>query len=163
MSLAEIRAQLRTRWQQLSARDRKMAGAAGLLVTLLLLWWVALAPALATLRTADAQHAALDAQLQQMLALRAQAQALQAQPRQSREDAMRLLDASVREGLGPNARLAPAGERVTVTLSNVAPEVLAQWLTQARVNARAVPGEARLQRNAAGQWDGTLVLNLPQR
>ena len=50
-----------------------------------------------------------------------------------------------------------------VTLAGVPPDALAQWLAQARINARAVPGEARLQRNAAGQWDGTLVLNLPPR
>jgi general secretion pathway protein M len=163
MSPAELRVQLRARWQQLPAREKKMTAIAIAVVTLALLWWVAIAPALSTLRTAEAQHAALDAQLQQMLGLRAQAQALQAQPRQSRDDALRLLDASVRQGLGPGARMATTGERVTVTVSGVAPEILAQWLTQARVNARAVPGEARLQRNAAGLWDGTLVLNLPQR
>jgi general secretion pathway protein M len=163
MTATELRTQLRARWQQLAPREKKIATVAALLAGLALLWWVAIAPALGTLRGAEAQHAALDAQLQQMLALRAQAQALQAQPRQSRDDAMRLLEAAVREGLGPTARMVGSGERVTVTVSGVAPEVLAQWLTQARVNARAVPGEARLQRNAAGLWDGTLVLNLPQR
>ena len=32
-----------------------------------------------------------------------------------------------------------------------------------RVNARALPSEARLQRNPAGLWEGTLVLTLPPR
>jgi general secretion pathway protein M len=32
-----------------------------------------------------------------------------------------------------------------------------------RSNARALPGEARLARNAAGGWDGSLVLTLPPR
>lgn len=163
MSPAELRGQLRARWQQLALREKRTLGIGGGLLMLALLWWLALAPALATLRNATAQHAALDAQLQQMLALRAQAQALQAQPRQNRDDALRLLEASVRQGLGANARIATAGERVTVTIAGVAPEALAQWLTQVRVNARAVPGEARLQRNAAGLWDGTLVLSLAQR
>ena len=163
MTAAELRAQLRGQWQQLPAREKKIAVYAAVVVTLALLWWVAIAPALSTLRSADAQHAALDAQLQQMLSLRTQAQALQAQPRQSRDDALRLLEASDQQGLGPGARMATTGERVSVTVSGAAPDVLAQWLNQARVNARAVPAEARLQRNAAGLWDGTLVLNLPQR
>ena len=32
-----------------------------------------------------------------------------------------------------------------------------------RSNARAIPGEAKLARNATGGWDGTLVLALPPR
>ena len=40
---------------------------------------------------------------------------------------------------------------------------VAQWLAQARINARALPGEARLNRTAAGLWDGTVVLTLPSR
>ena len=59
--------------------------------------------------------------------------------------------------------MAIAGERVTVTLAGTPPDALAQWLGQARVNARALPGEARLTRNASGAWDGTLVLSLPPR
>jgi general secretion pathway protein M len=50
-----------------------------------------------------------------------------------------------------------------VTLTGTGADALAQWLTQARVNARALPGEAHLSRNAAGMWEGTLVLTLPPR
>jgi general secretion pathway protein M len=32
-----------------------------------------------------------------------------------------------------------------------------------RSNARALPGEARLARNASGGWDGTLLVTLPAR
>jgi general secretion pathway protein M len=163
MTLAETRLRLRNGWQRLAPRERRIVIAAAALVSLALLWWLLLAPALATLRTADAQHRALDTQLQQMLAWREQALRMQAQPRQNREDAIRLLEGSIRGGLGAGAKMVTAGERVTVTMSAVPPDALAQWLTQARINARAVPAEARLQRNAAGQWDGTLVLNLPAR
>ena len=76
MSLAELRAQLRGRWQHMTPREKTIATAAAVLVSLALLWWIAIAPALSTLRSAEAQHAALDGQLQQMLGLRAQAQAL---------------------------------------------------------------------------------------
>ena len=52
-----------------------------------------------------------------MRSLQAQAQALQAQPKQNRDEALRLLELSVRERLGTTARLLVAGDRVTVTLS----------------------------------------------
>ena len=150
-------------WARLAPREQRLvAGAAGL-VALALLWWLALAPALTVLRGAEAQHRALDAQLQRMLGLQAQARALQAQPRQTQNEASRVLEATVREQLGTAARLSTSGDRVTIAFSGVRPEALSQWLTQARTNARVLPAEARLTRNAAGLWDGTLVLVLPQR
>ena len=87
--------QLRTRWQRLAPRERGLVALTTLLVGAALAWWVAIAPALSTLRNADAQHRVLDAQLQAMQALRAQALALQSQPRASRDEALRLLEASV--------------------------------------------------------------------
>lgn len=163
MSAAGVRTQLKVRWQRLAPREKNLVAAATLLLAVALLWWLALAPALATLRSADEQHRTLDAQLQRMLGWRAQAVALQAQPRQSHEEALRLLEASVKQHLGASGRVAIVGERVTVTLAGTPADALAQWLTQARVNARALPSEARLGRNAAGTWDGTLVLSLPPR
>lgn len=154
---------LRARWQQLAPREQLLAAAAAAVVAAALVWWIAFAPAIATLRTAEAQHRGLDAQLQRMLALQAQAQAMQSQPRLGHEEALRLLELSIRQHLGVSARYSIAGERVTVTLAGARADALAQWLTQARVNARALPGEARLQRNAGGAWDGTLVLTLPPR
>jgi general secretion pathway protein M len=67
----------------------------------------------------------------------------------------------VRQRLGTTGRTLVSGDRVTVTLTGAAPEAVAQWLAQARANARALPGEARLNRNASGLWEGTLVLTLP--
>jgi general secretion pathway protein M len=132
-------------------------------VAVALVWLVALGPALATLRTAETQHRAADAQLQQMRGLQAQAQALQSQPKQNHDEALRQLEASVRQRLGTTARMSAVGDRVTMTLSATPPEALAQWLTQARVDAHALPSDAHLTRNAAGQWDGTVVLTLPPR
>ena len=154
---------LRARWQALAPREQALLVAAGALVVLALLWWVALAPAVGMLRSAEEQHRTLDQQLLQMRRLQAQAKAMQSQPRQSQEEALRQLEATVREQLGPSARYSIAGERVTVTLANTPAAALAQWLSQVRTNARAIPGEARLVRNAAGGWDGTLVLTLPAR
>lgn len=154
---------LRARWAALAPREQALVAGAVALVAFALLWWVALAPALATLRSAEKQHRALDNQLQQMLRLQAQARAMQAQPRQSHDDAMRQLELAIRQQLGVSARYSIAGDRVSVTLSNTPAPALAQWLSQVRANARALPGEARLTRNASGGWDGSLVLTLPPR
>ena len=72
---------LQQRWKALAPREQNLVLAASAIVALALLWWVALAPALKTLRTAPARHAALDAQLQRMQSLQAEALQLQAAPR----------------------------------------------------------------------------------
>jgi len=178
-------AQLRARWAAMEARERQLVGIAAAVIGLALLWWIAFAPALRTLREAPAEHAKLDAQLQQMTTLQAQAKALQSQPKANRDEAMRALEGSVRGGLGPTAQIQQqgAGEGVNVIIKAVPAEVLAQWLAQARGNARAVPREVHLTRGAVGapnapaaapsaatgaggdgakaNWDGTLVMSLP--
>ena len=75
------------------------------------------------------------------------------------------------------------GERkISETVLDELADALAQWLTQARITARAVPAEVRLVRGTSpgtatgpgagagaatsggnAVWDGTLVLNLPAR
>ena len=154
---------LRARWAGLAPREQALVAAAAGLVAVALLWWIALAPAIGTLKDADTQHRALDTQLQNMRRLQAQARAMQSQPKQGQDEAMRQLEAAIRQQLGTSARYSIAGERVTVSLSNAPAAALAQWLAQVRTNARAIPGEARLTRNAAGGWDGSLVLALPPR
>ena len=155
--------QLRARWAGLAPRERALVAAAAGLVALALLWWIAFAPALATLRAAETQHRALDAQLQHMKRLQSQARAMQGQPRQNPEESLRQLESAIRQQLGTSARHSVAGDRVTVTLANTPPAALAQWLSQVRANARAIPAEAKLTRNPSGGWDGSLVLTLPAR
>lgn len=155
--------ELRARWAALAPREQALVAAAAALVALALLWWLAIGPAVSTLRSAESQHRALDAQLQQMRRLQAQARAMQAQPKLNHDEAMRQLEAAIRQQLGTSARYAIAGDRVTLTLTNTPAQALAQWLSQVRTNARAIPGEARLARNAGGGWDGSLVLTLPPR
>ncbi|VTU23726.1 General secretion pathway, M protein [Variovorax sp. PBS-H4] len=184
--LDSLEARWQAWWPELEPREQRLIGAAAALVLLALLWWVALAPALRILAAAPAEHARLDAQLQQMTTLQTQAKALQAQPRASRDDAVRALESSVRQSLGPNAQLQPAasGDGITVAVRTVPADTLAQWLAQARSNARAVPREAHLARSAqntpgaggaapaagatnnerpAVRWDGSLVMGLPPR
>lgn len=155
--------ELQRRWLLLAPREKALVAGAVAVVSLALLWWLAIAPALATVRVAEAQHRTLDAQLQRMLGLQAQARALQSQPRPGYDESLRQLETSIRQRLGTTARITINGERVTLTLAGAPADALAQWLVQARVDARSLPSEARLVRNAAGQWDGTVVLTLPAR
>ena len=150
-------------WAGLAPREKILAGAAAAVVLLALVWWIAVGPALAVLRNSDEQHRALDSQVAHMRALQQQAQALQSQPKQNHDESLRQLEASVRDRLGTTARMVVSGERVSLTLTSTPPEALASWLTQARVNARALPSEARLTRSATGAWDGTLALTLPPK
>ena len=167
---------LRAHWQSLGPREKNLVGAATALVALALLWWLALAPALQTLRTAPARHATLDAQLQHMQSLQAEARQLQGTPRANPDNALRALQTSVTENLGAAARLNVAGDRATLALKGVPAQTLAPWLAQARSNAKSVPQEAHLVRSNSNtngtplandgtpaRWDGTLVLALPPR
>lgn len=164
----KLLSELQARWRLLARREQRLLLAALALVLLALLWSVTLAPALATLKAAQQQRGVLDAQWQQMQRLQAQAKVLQAQPPLTFADARRLLEASVKP-LGATAQLVVTGERVTLNFKAISADALAQWLAQARLNARAVPSEARLVRGAAvagsapGGWNGTLVLSLSAR
>ncbi len=152
-------AQLQARWHGVSSREQRLVLAALALLLAALLWWVGLAPALATLRAAATQQRVLDVDLQQMRQLQAQAQSLQAQPKIAPDEARRRLETALKP-MGATAQLTLVGERATLTLKGASADALAQWLTQVRLNARALPAEAHLLRNAAGGWDGTVVLNL---
>ena len=153
--------QLQTRWRSVSPREQRLVMLAGVLTGLALLWWLALAPALTVLKAAPAQHVALDAQLQQMQRLQAQAKALQAQPVLSVDNARLALESALKP-LGAGAQMTVQLDRVTV-LKAVPANALAQWLATVRQNAHTAPVEAHLVRNPAGSWDGSLVLNLGAR
>ena len=127
------------------------------------------APALAQLRASPARHAALDAQLQQMQALQAQALHLKDIPRPTGNETLPVLWRSLGQQLSAGTQMSTTGDRAAITLKDVPPEALAQWLAQVRSTTRAVPTEARLMRNTASTggasppapWNGTLTLALP--
>lgn len=160
---------LKARWIALAPRERLALGTAAWVLGLGLLWWLALSPALQTLRAAQVQHIALDRQYQIMRGLQNEAQALLSVPKISTAEALKALEASTKQDLGTSAQLNVVGERVTVTFKNVPPDTLAQWLAQTRVNAHALPTEAKLTRSTgrsspaaiATTWDGHIVLRLP--
>ena len=64
--------QLDRRWQSFAPRERLAIGLAGAALGVLLLWLIAVQPALRSLREVPAQIDAVDAQLQAMRALAAE-------------------------------------------------------------------------------------------
>jgi general secretion pathway protein M len=147
-------------WQRASKRDQRLLSLAAAVLAVGLTWWVGVAPALKVIKAAPAQQLALDAQLQHMKQLQAQAKDLRAVAPLNSADARLALEQSLKS-LGTSAQMAVQAERATVTLNNATPDLLAQWLAAARQNARMAPKEAHLKRNDKGGWDGTLVLQLP--
>jgi len=174
MKSPSVLLQLQPHWAALAPRERRSVVAALALVALALLWWLALSPALQTLRAADAQHRSLDAQLQNMRRMQAEVQSLQDQKALGFDEALRSVQSSAKTDLSGTAQINVLGERVSVTLKNTPADALARWLAQVRINARALPTEAKLVRSPASTaanaaqpalpaWDGSLVLALPKR
>jgi general secretion pathway protein M len=149
-------------WRQLKMSERRLILIAFCLIIIALLWWFAIAPALKTIKEAPAQHRELDKQLLNMRTLSAEAKNLQNQPRLAFDEAQKALQSSVTQRFGSAAQLNLTGERASLTLKNANPQELTLWLTQARVNARALPTDVKLNR-IGDTWDGTLLLNLPKK
>lgn len=153
------RNECRLRWQAASRRDQHLLLLALAVLGLFIVWWLGLAPALKVLRHAEQQHQMQDTQLQQMLRLQAQAQALQALPTLDAQETRNAIDVSVKS-LGSAAQITAQMDRLTVTLKGMDAKALAQWLSVTRQNAHVVPTEAHLKRSAAA-WDGSVVFTLP--
>lgn len=159
---------LSTQWSRLDARERRLISMAVTVVVLALVWWLALAPAISTLRLAGEQRQALEVQAQQMQLLQAEAEKLKSLPKLGQTEALKALETAVQRRLGNDAKMSVVGGRATVTLKDIPADALAGYLADARANARATPVEARLTRapgsapGTSARWNGTLSLSLPQ-
>ncbi len=161
--LQRLRQTVQPAWARLAPRERLAVAAGATVVGLALLWWLGVAPALATLRQAPAQHQQLDAQLTQMRQMAATAEGLRGQNQPlSPASARGALEQATSTTLAGTAQLQVQGDRATVTLRGTPPDALAQWLAQVRINARVVPVQADLQHSGSpAGWSGQLVLAGP--
>ena len=153
---------LKGRWAALAPREQRGVALAAAALLLTLVWLLAVAPALRTLREAPAKGAQLRAQLEQMQALAAQAQQLQALPVLSRLEAQNSLQ-SAATALGKAATLQVVGDRATLTLKQVSPAALAPWLAR-QAGSGINPSDIHVQRDSSGaepSWSGSLVFQLP--
>ncbi len=164
----------------LSPREQTLLAVAAGVLLLAAVLGLGVWPALRSLQQSPARHRALDAQIASVARLQAQAQALQALPRWGTAEAAAKLQASSASLTVASGNSAPAGSAAPLQLSlaerqanaslrAMPADALAAWLTAARLQAHAVPTEARLAREAASspgpeggdRWGGTLVLRLP--
>lgn len=143
-------------WHALPTRERRLVVVAASVLGLYLLWVLALSPALQTVRTAPRQLDALDAQLQTMQAMAAEAAELRAAPPINRQQATAALQAATGR-LGEAGKLTLQGDRAVLNLTNASTGALRDWLAEARSGARARPLEATFSRSTEGT-SGTLVV-----
>lgn len=155
----KVSTELRQRWNVMSARERTLVAAAGALLGLALLWFLALRPALVTWQQVPPQARLLEAQWLEMQRLASETRELKSQtPVNAAQSAQALKAASDR--LGAQARLSVIGDRATLTLMGATPEQLRTWLAEARSGARARPVELQVARAGSG-LNGTVVVSLP--
>jgi general secretion pathway protein M len=147
---------LRGWWSGLGQRERRLIGAAVVIVALALLWWVTLAPAIRTLQRAPAQIDAAEAQLQSMQRLAAEARDLRSVTPVPADQAANVLKAATAR-LGDKGRLSLQGDRAVLTVAGVSSVALRDWLSEARSGARARTTEANLSRGASG-LTGTITV-----
>lgn len=145
-------------WSSLAKRERNLVALALAVLVLGLVWSVAVYPAWRTLQRAPAELDQLDAQLQQMQVLAAEAQQLRDAPPVAPAQAQASLKAAT-DRLGPSGKLVMQRDRAVLTLNGAEPRQLREWLAEVRAGARARPVEATLQRGAQG-FTGSLVVQL---
>jgi general secretion pathway protein M len=157
-ALRALRAAAVARWAALAPRERRGLSLALLAVGLLLLWMVAVQPALRALGETPAQLDKLEVQMQQLQRIAAEARELKATAPVTPAQSGAALKAAA-DRLGDKAKLQQQGDRATLTLTNASPEALAAWLGEARSAARARPVEAQLTRSAQG-YSGSVVVQV---
>ena len=152
----DTKALLAQRWAALAPRERVMVAVMGGALAFLIVWLVAVRPALHTLEVAPQQRAQADLALLQMQSLGEEAKQLRALPPVQQAQAEQVLK-SATEQMGDKAKLAVQSEKATLTLSGATGEQIRNWLLQARGGAHARPTEATLTRAGDG-YNGTLVV-----
>jgi general secretion pathway protein M len=151
---------LKARWAALGAREQRALRLASAVVLAALLWLVLLAPALRTLKSAEAQNLQLSTELEHMQALQLRAKTLRATPALSAQETLLALQ-SASNALGKSAELQVVGEQATLRFKQLSTEALAQWLRPPPESGQS-PAEAQLQRDAAtALWSGSMVFQLP--
>lgn len=143
-------------WRALAERERRLVAVALAIAAAGLVWALAVQPAWRTIARAPAELDALDAQLQSMQRLAAEAQQLRAAAPVSTAQAGAALQAAT-DRLGDKGKLVLQGQRAVLTLTGVSSGALRDWLAEARAGARARPLESSLSRAPQG-YSGSLVV-----
>jgi len=146
---------------QRSPREQTGIRAALWLLGMLLVWRVGVAPGLQVWTLSDSRQAALDRQLAEMQSLQQEAQRLSASTQNGADAALQQLTA-LAATLGPDTRLHPQVDQVSIEFKAASPQALADFITQARTQVQSRTLQAHWQFRQ-GHWQGQLVLSLPAK
>ena len=145
-------------WRSRAPRERQLIAGGAVALALLVVWLIAVQPALRTLRETPAELDRLDAQWQQMQLAALESAALRSASPVPPAQANEALRAAT-ERLGGKGKIALQGDRAVLTFSGVPFEALRNWLGEARSAARARPVEAQLLKGASG-YSGSISISL---
>jgi general secretion pathway protein M len=152
----------RARWAAMAAREQRGVLLAAAVLGAALVWFIALAPALRSLKTVATQSASLAADIDRMQALQARAKVLQAKPTLAPQESLRALQTAAGK-LGATVSLQVVGEQATLTIKKLGALPLGQWLSP-QTGPGLSPIEAHLKRDTGSiepVWSGTLIYRLP--
>ena len=156
--IAGVRAHAGQVWRSRAPRERQLIAAGAIAVAVLLVWLIAVQPALRTLRETPAELDRLDAQWQQMQLAAFESAALRSASPVPPAQANEALRAAT-ERLGGKGKIALQGDRAVLTFSGLPFEALRNWLGEVRSAARARPVEAQLLKGASG-YSGSISIML---
>jgi general secretion pathway protein M len=154
----DARAQASRFWQTRAPREKQLIAAMVVAVGILLLWWIAVQPALRTLRDASIEIERLEQQTQQVQLAAAEMQTLRSASPVPTEQAMAALRSATAR-LGDKARISVQGERATLSFTGIPAEALRAWLGEARSAARARPLEAQMIKSGPG-YNGSITVSV---
>ena len=157
-ALSDARRQAARFWQGLAPRERQLVATMAAAVGVLLVWWIAVQPALHTLTAAPLEIDQLDQQLEAIQLAASEMQTLRAASPVPTEQAVAALRAAT-DRLGNRAKLVVQGERATLNFTGVPADALRAWLGEARSGARARPLEAQLVKAATG-YNGSITVSV---
>jgi len=147
---------LQSWWATLALRERRLVALAAAVLLVYALWGLALQPAWRTTRELPRKLDQLDAELQAMRTLAAEARELRNTPPLAPGQEAAALKAAT-ERLGGKGRLLQQGPRTVLAVEGVSGEELRAWLAEARSGARARPVAAQLKRVPQG-YSGTITV-----
>ena len=150
------RAQAGQFWRARAPRERQLIAAMAFALAVLVVWLIAVQPALRTLRETPAELDRLDTQWQQMQLAALESATLRSASPVPPAQATEALRAAT-ERLGGKGKIALQGDRAVLTFSAVPFEALRNWLGEVRSAARARPVEAQLLKGASG-YSGSISI-----
>ena len=156
---ASARAEANRFWQSLAARERALVVVGAVALVVIVVWLIAVQPAVRTLRDTPVELDRLELQLQQMQLAALESETLRGAspvPAAQAADALR----AATDRLGGKGKITIQGDRATLAFTAVPFAGLRTWLGEARSGARARPVEAQLLK-APGGYSGSISLTLP--